>query len=170
MLPLAAQYPARTLTWRCHNHSVPHYPGEDEKLRASTISRRRGGNTLNSLDVLAQLLEFRAEKTAATTAPLHAVAVLPARSSPAIKEVQDSLGPNVDLSRCFSREECTEPASSYIIKSQETGSRTIVNYNELPEMTVDEFVKMTQDLPSGRRMWFHFEVRVLSRCAAYVDI
>lgn len=150
---------------------VSHYPQEDEKLRASSISRRRGGNTLNSLDVLAQLLQFREEKTGATTEPLHAVAVLPARSSPAIKEIQDSLGPSVDLSRCFYREGCTEPASSYIIKSQETGSRTIVNYNELPEMTVDEFVGMTHGLPSGRRMWFHFEVReyILCRCSAYME-
>ncbi len=35
--------------------SVPHYPIEDEKLRATEIVRRRGGNCPNTLEVVAQL-------------------------------------------------------------------------------------------------------------------
>ena len=61
------------------------------------------------------------------------------------------------MNNCIYRDEFNEPASSYIIKSQESGSRTIVNYNELPEMTVDEFKKIADEL-GPRSTWFHFEV------------
>jgi ketohexokinase len=36
--------------------SVPHYPQEDEKLRATNIVQRRGGNGPNTLEVLQQLI------------------------------------------------------------------------------------------------------------------
>ncbi|EEH39772.2 hypothetical protein PAAG_01961 [Paracoccidioides lutzii Pb01] len=175
--------------------TVDHYPGEDEKLRASSISRRRGGNTLNTLEVLQQLLESRSQNAQAAegdghtningdnsrndvdnTPPLYAVAVLPAKSSPAIREIKASFGPDVDLQHLIYREECSEPASSYIIKSTSTGTRTIVNYNELPEMTVAEFVRIAESLstattPPGRPRWFHFEGRipdVTLECIRYI--
>ncbi|KKZ62549.1 hypothetical protein EMCG_02955 [[Emmonsia] crescens] len=171
--------------------TVDHYPGEDEKLRASHISRRRGGNTLNSLEVLQQLLECSSEKSTTTTitnktarglldrqqntiSSLYAIAVLPARSSPATKEIEASFGPSsqVDLQHCIYREECSEPASSYIIKSTSTGSRTIVNYNELPEMTVSEFVGVAERLSAAAcPRWFHFEGRipdVTLKCIQYI--
>lgn len=44
--------------------------------------------------------------------------------------------------------------------SQATGSRTIVNYNELPEMTRIEFATAIEPLRAlTDRPWFHFEVR-----------
>jgi ketohexokinase len=65
----------------------------------------------------------------------------------------------VRLDRCIYREGFSEPASSYIITSQATGSRTIVNYNELPEMTRTEFVTAVEPLRAVTdRPWFHFEV------------
>lgn len=129
-------------------------------MRASSISRRRGGNTLNSLEVLQQLLEHRSGVAIQQASlPLYAVAVLPARSSAAVKEISESLaiGPKTSLEHCIYREEYTEPASSYIIKSLSSGTRTIVNYNQLPEMTVEEFVQIADGLPTGPK-WFHFEV------------
>jgi len=71
--------------------------------------------------------------------------------------IKASFGPTVDLSHCIHREEFNEPASSYIIKSQQTNSRTIVNYNELPEMTTDEFIVMAEKL-GYEASWYHFEV------------
>lgn len=61
---------------------------------------------------------------------------------------------------CIYREAHSEPASSYILKSEESGSRTIVNYNELPEMTFSEFKeKISRLTKDEKRTWFHFEGR-----------
>ncbi|KAK2744260.1 hypothetical protein FQN57_004345 [Myotisia sp. PD_48] len=151
--------------------TVDHYPAEDEKLRASNVSRRRGGNTVNSLEVLHQLFEYRSKSGNQEHTPqLYAIAVFPERSSPVIKEIQTSLGPNVNLQHCIYREGCSELAPSYIIRSQSTGTRTIVNYNPLAEMTVEEFKRTTDRLPDGPK-WFHFEGRipdVTLECIRYV--
>ncbi|KAL4916095.1 Ribokinase-like protein [Aspergillus aurantiobrunneus] len=136
--------------------STPYYPGEDEKLRASTISRRRGGNCPNSLAVLRQLI---AQSPPATKVPLNLVAILPAQSSVASQQIREAFEPQVSLDHCVYREGFEEPASSYIIRSESSGSRTIVNYNELPEMTVEEFVQITDKL-STAAAWYHFEGRI----------
>lgn len=89
--------------------------------------------------------------------------MLPNRHSAATAKVLSSFGTGagasmVDLSHSIYREDQTDVASSYIISSQATGSRTIVNHNDLAEMTVDEFVEIAkafQDVDT----WWHFEVR-----------
>ncbi|KAL2812113.1 Ribokinase-like protein [Aspergillus granulosus] len=136
--------------------TTPHYPGEDDKLRATSISRRRGGNCPNSLEVLQQLM---AESPCGIDVPLNLVATLPAKASVASQQIRSAFEPHVSLGHCIYREEFTEPASSYIIKSQTSGSRTIVNYNELPEMTIEEFVRIVDGL-SCPAAWFHFEGRI----------
>lgn len=35
---------------------VPRYPEEDSKLRATSLTKRRGGNTPNTLEVLEQMI------------------------------------------------------------------------------------------------------------------
>lgn len=140
--------------------TTPHYPSEDEKLRASTLSRRRGGNCANSLEVLQQLLEHSDIKNLKTASPnINLVAVLPARSSVATHQIREGLEPHVSLEHSIFRELFNEPASSYIIKASDSGSRTIVNYNELPEMTVEEFQVIADSLGPGAN-WFHFEGRI----------
>jgi ketohexokinase len=160
--------------------TVPYYPTEDEKLRATDLTHRRGGNGPNTLEVLSQLLPLQllAQPQSSSSSPspspfpyppkpvsLALCSVLPSQHSPATAQIASSLGPNVDLSTCIHREECTEAASSYIIRSSDTGSRTIVNYNGLPEMTLDEFRIVCGKLPSehehkGESLWFHFEGRI----------
>ncbi|XRM39748.1 hypothetical protein ABZX51_003090 [Aspergillus tubingensis] len=135
--------------------TTPHYPGEDDKLRASSISHRRGGNCPNSLEVLKQLTT---DTTSTVDVSLNLIAVLPAKASTAAQEIQSAFKPHVNLSHCIFREAFNEPASSYIIKSESSGSRTIVNYNELPEMTVDEFTQIAGNLTNPT--WFHFEGRI----------
>lgn len=88
---------------------------------------------------------------------LNLVAVLPAKESIVSQLVRSEFEPHVRLDHCIYREQFQEPASSYIIKSQSTGSRTIVNYNELPEMTVEEFIGVADKL-GPQATWFHFEV------------
>lgn len=86
----------------------------------------------------------------------------------ASQQIKSEFEPRVQLDHCIYRDDFNEPASSYIIKSQASGSRTIVNYNELPEMTVDEFMKIADAL-APRSNWFHFEVYCvhLSACRRF---
>ncbi|KAJ5143897.1 uncharacterized protein N7515_002684, partial [Penicillium bovifimosum] len=158
-----------TLICTCTLARVPHYPDEDEKLRATRLSRRRGGNCPNTLDIMGQLLQDRATSDDCS---LGLISVLPSESSVATQQIRLSLGPLVQLDKCIFREEFNEPASSYIIASQDTSSRTIVNYNELPEMTHAEFTTAVGPLrAAGDRHWFHFEGRspdVTLECIHYI--
>ncbi|KAI1077812.1 pfkB family kinase [Whalleya microplaca] len=135
--------------------SVPHFITEDEKLRASNIVRRRGGNCPNTVEVLQQFLDSQNDASIS----VNLVAVLPNRFSRPIQEIRRSLGPRVSTAQCLYREEHTEPASSYIIRNQATDSRTIINYNPLPEMTCNEF-KWIADSISSEGSWYHFEGRI----------
>ncbi|KAI0167106.1 Ribokinase-like protein [Hypoxylon sp. FL1284] len=135
---------------------VPHYPGEDSKLRATNLHVRRGGNCPNTLEVLQQLLRERADRRVQP----YLVSCLPGADAPATATIVGSFGHEtvVDFTRCIYRADHTEPASSYIIRSEASGSRTLVNYNDLPEMTIDEFVAAANDV--GDDAWFHFEGRI----------
>lgn len=141
--------------------SVPHFPQEDAKLRATSLETRRGGNCGNSLEVLQQY--------ASPGLALHLVTVLPRRGSAATEQVHSSFnGSRVDLSHSIYREDRTEAASSYILHSQATGSRTIVNHNDLEDMTIDEFVGVTERfMEEDDQTWWHFEV---CRQACPVDV
>ncbi|KAL8677556.1 MAG: hypothetical protein Q9186_006017 [Xanthomendoza sp. 1 TL-2023] len=134
--------------------NVDHYPTEDSKLRASSILRRRGGNCPNTLEVLQQLLD--ATPHILPISSLALCAVLPSSSSPAYQEIKSSFAGSTSLRHCICREDCTEPASSYIIRSKAVDSRTIINYNGLREMTVEEFVGVVDRLGKGIG-WCHFE-------------
>lgn len=143
---------------------MPRFPEEDAKLRATSVVTRRGGNGGNSLQVLMQFAP-------ASALDLHLVTTLPSRHSAATAKVLSSFGSRggngnenacrIDLSRCAYREGESEAASSYILRSQATGSRTIVNHNVLAEMTIEEFVSIAEDFrKDDADTWWHFEVRV----------
>jgi len=133
-------------------YSVEHYPSEDEKLRASSIVRRRDGNSPNTLEVLQQLLDFNRLKPVS----LILSAALPSSSSPEAQQIKFSFEPTVDLTHCVYRENCNESASSYIIRSRSTDSRTLINYNELPKLTSNEFNAIADEL-RNETSWCHFE-------------
>ncbi|KAM0475328.1 hypothetical protein ACHAPX_007082 [Trichoderma viride] len=152
---------SRPWTMNHHNsnqlfNSVPHYPEEDEKLRASTLTIRRGGNCPNSLEVLQQLLQPQ------DAIRMYLISPLPSKSSPAAQRIKASFGEAspVSLEHSLYRETYTEAASSYIIRSEQTGSRTLVNYNDLPEMTVGEFEAIVQGFSPDDETWWHFEGRI----------
>ncbi|KAK0670486.1 Ribokinase-like protein [Cercophora samala] len=157
--------------------TVPTYPPEDAKQRASSLSVRRGGNCPNTLEVLHHLLSSSSpnQQDNNNNIKTHLISTLPSRSSPAITKIISSFGPGaskIDFSHCLHREGHTESVSSYIIRSLETGSRTVVNYNDLPEMTADEFETILDKLlllstssnedSKGEEdtWWFHFEGRI----------
>lgn len=133
---------------------TPYYPGEDEKLRATNVTRRRGGNCPNTLEVLQQLTSH---ESTGEELPLALITILPAKSSIASQQIRSAFGSRVNLDHCIYRDGFEEPASCYIIKSQSTGSRTIVNYNDLPEMSMEEFTRTANEL-GPKATWFHFEV------------
>ncbi|KAI0430808.1 Ribokinase-like protein [Xylaria sp. FL1042] len=141
--------------------SVPYYPDEDSKLRASNLQVRRGGNCPNTLEVLQQLLRQEQGAHQIDRVRPHLVTCLPARNAPATVRIIESFGVDtpVDFSRCIFRDNNEEPASSYIIRSLATGSRTLVNYNDLAEMTFNEFVTAAESL-GDENVWFHFEGRI----------
>ena len=113
---------------------VPHFPIEDEKLRAKALTRRRGGNTANSLEVLSQLQRHDPEGAHLSPTSLHLLAMLPEEQSAASEFISTSL-PGVNISDVsLFRNQHQEAASSYIIQSEEKRSRTIVSINQLPEM------------------------------------
>ncbi|KAK3937660.1 Ketohexokinase [Diplogelasinospora grovesii] len=147
--------------------TVPHFPEEDSKLRATAIQVRRGGNCPNTLEVLQQLL-LKDLNSDVKVRP-HLVSCLPDIGSAATQRILSSFGTDdeesiVDFSHCLYRQGHNEAASSYIIRSRETGSRTIVNYNGLPEMTVNEFASIVETLVTpqqqGEEYWWHFEGRI----------
>lgn len=134
--------------------SVPFFPSEDSKLRATSLNIRRGGNCPNTIEVLEQLL------TDGDGVQPYLVSCLPNASSPAARRIAASFGPTsrLDLGHCIHREASIEAASSYIIRSDDTGSRTLVNYNDLPEMTTDEFEPIVRSFSPDQETWWHFEV------------
>lgn len=152
--------------------TVPHFPQEDSKLRAKRITRRRGGNTANTLEVLAQLVEHDPAPSSGhkwtSEEPgtrLHLQSVLPRSLSNATRFIMDSL-PGINFEQSLFRQDHEEAASSYIIQSQATLSRTIVSINELPEMTADDFISRigttAEDdvVQPPQKRWVHFEGRI----------
>lgn len=156
--------------------TVPYYPGEDEKLRAKSLVRRRGGNCPNTLEVLSQFLTQEEHQKLSKVA---LIAVLPNRESVAYKTITESM-PHVNLKHSPTRDNASEAPSSYIIKSESNGSRTIVNYNELSEMTFQDFRNSFEALreeyqsvygPGQEDCWCHFEGRIPSvvfECIKYL--
>ena len=138
--------------------SVPFFPSEDSKLRATSLTTRRGGNCPNTLEVLQQLL--LSHQQGVDIKP-YLVSCLPGEDSPATRRIIDSFGPDspVDLRHCIYRPGHAEAASSYIIRSEQSGSRTLVNYNDLPEMTAAEFERVARSFGADQETWWHFEVR-----------
>ncbi len=129
-------------------HQVPRYPREDEELRALRHITRPGGNAANSASVLAGLG--------------HEVALLSLwGDDDAGRRVERELaGRGVDLRLCR-RVAGGTTATSHIVLSRATGSRTIVHVRDLEELELADFARV--DL--GAIDWIHFEARNVARTA-----
>jgi ketohexokinase len=142
---------------------VPAFPKEDEKLRATDHSRRRGGNCANTLEVLSQFItqDERADEEPKTG--LYLVAVLPGKQSTDVQFICRSI-PCVNIDDgCIFREGFENAASSYIIQAAANNSRTIVSHSPLPEMTTQELIHSASAIrrrSEAGQHWFHFEGRI----------
>ncbi|KAI8298857.1 Ketohexokinase [Colletotrichum sp. SAR11_240] len=160
--------------------AIPRFPEEDAKLRATSLRVRRGGNCPNTIEVLQQLLrnppgggdESSPQEEALQ---MHLVSPLPERQSQATANIIASLTPTlpssgpepspsssaVNFDHSLFRVGYQVPASCYILRSEATGSRTIVNHNDLPEMTAAKFLVVAEAFRGrGEKTWWHFEGRI----------
>jgi ketohexokinase len=121
---------------------VERYPEEDAEVRASERHWRRGGNCANSLAVLAQLGHEAAWiGTVADDDDARRLLAAAARE-------------RVDASRRVTCAGGRTPVS-HVLLSRATGSRTIVHYRDLPELSAEAFAAV----PLQGFDWVHFEGR-----------
>ncbi|MGB1111130.1 MAG: PfkB family carbohydrate kinase [Gammaproteobacteria bacterium] len=118
------------------------YPAEDDEVRASAQRISRGGNAGNTLAVLSMLGH-------------EAVFVgMLAEDADGLRVRDQFEHEGIDFAGCPRREGGRTP-TSYICSSQQTGSRTIVHYRDLPELSYSDFARV--DLKGVG--WVHFEGR-----------
>jgi len=121
---------------------VADYPSEDTELRALSRCIRRGGNVANTLAVLRQLGHDCA---------WAGVLGGDAEGANVLKDL-DLRGIATDS--CVRHREGSTP-TSYVLLSRATGSRTIVHYRDLPELSAAEFSRIRL----AGFDWVHFEGR-----------
>jgi len=121
---------------------VENYPSEDSEVRAIKQQICRGGNATNTLVVLSQLGH-----------QCHWGGILVDEPDTVLIK-QDLDYYNINTQSCLQLNSGKMP-TSYITSSQQTGSRSIVHYRDLPEFSFDDFLKI--DL--SHYDWVHFEGR-----------
>lgn len=125
-------------------------------MHAVDCLRRGGGNVMNTLNVLGQLVDARKAKCdVPLPMRLYAVAVLPTENPQMHNILQSTMQSNISVDHCIYKGNSF--AHSCIIQNRSTGSRTIISHSTTPEMTFDEFIRTCSSIPLGKN-WFHFEV------------
>lgn len=123
-------------------YQVGAYPHENAEIRCSNQKYRRGGNTANLLVVLAGL------------GHACSFAGVLADDSAGRQVSADLLDNGIDIASCRTCDSGSTPVSSVLL-SAATGSRTIVHYRDLPELSTTDFAAL--DLQPFD--WLHFEGR-----------
>ena len=129
-------------------HSVDGYPAEDSEVRALGRHSRRGGNATNTLHILAQL-GLDCDWMGSLADDHAAEEILQALQSVGIRRLPTPV----------SRDAVTP--TSFVALNRHNGSRTIVHYRDLPELSFADF--KTQDLSVYQ--WVHFEGRNIADTA-----
>lgn len=130
---------------------VDHYPHEDEELRALAHDEQSGGNAANTAVVLNQLghhVEF---------------AGVISEASGGKKIINDLKRNNISINYC--QYDSGAPPVSYITINRENGSRTIVHYRTIPELSFESFDK----IPLSEFDWYHFEGRNVESTLKMLD-
>ncbi|WP_456418433.1 PfkB family carbohydrate kinase [Thiolapillus sp.] len=126
-------------------NTLASYPHEDAEARILAQRRARGGNATNTLVILSQLGHSTAW-----------AGLLP--QEPDAQIVIDDLNKHqVDLAPA-QRPLAGKLPTSYIVLSENTGSRTIMHYRDLPEYDFPSFDELALDGYD----WIHFEGRHVS--------
>jgi len=123
-------------------NEVAAYPAEDAELRASRRRILRGGNAANSLAVLRQL-----DHDCAWAGTLG-------EDAEGAQVLRDLELHGIATDTCVRHPDGSTP-TSYVVLSRATGSRTIVHYRDLPELSASEFAQVRSESFD----WVHFEGR-----------
>ncbi len=133
--------------------TVPHYPHDDEEIRAIKKSIALGGNVNNTLYVLGQLGHNTAICT--TVAADNEAKLL----LTGLKER------NINPEHVQKFIQGRTP-SSFVTLNAENGHRSIIHYRDLPEVTFDYFAKIEIE----KYDWLHFEGRNLDNLPGMLNI
>ncbi|KAI8579028.1 hypothetical protein K450DRAFT_243519 [Umbelopsis ramanniana AG] len=139
---------------------VDEFPAEDAKKRASKLEIRSGGNCGNTLMVLSQLPSVQTW----------------CMTSLGPKEEAGSLllgleNQGVHTSTCVFHDHGVNP-SSYVIHAANTGTRTIISYNEAQDITLSDFQQKVETAMSDTKQhftWVHFEGRNIDNAVQQID-
>ncbi|MEW6766178.1 MAG: PfkB family carbohydrate kinase [Pseudomonadota bacterium] len=123
-------------------NTVDGYPAEDAEVRALSQTVRLGGNTANTLDILAQ---------AGHQCHLAGVLAGDMGGQRIERELTDR---GIDLGHSRRVPGSAAP-TSYIALNQRNGSRTIIHHRDLPEFGMEDVM----EVPLDTFDWLHFEAR-----------
>ena len=129
-------------------NSVENFPQENAEVRATSQRFCRGGNVTNTLTVLSQF-KNHCFWSGVLCNDYDAQYIL-----------DDLTQNNIDFDFCQTQPSGKMP-TSYILSNQQNGSRSIVHYRDLPELSFEHF--RTIDLRDFD--WIHFEGRAISETA-----
>lgn len=132
---------------------VEKFPAEDSEFRVTNRHFQQGGNTANTLYVLSQLGHSTSIVTTLATDD-------PAKQ---LKRTLDSHGVATEHIQRFIK---GSTPTSYVWLSQQTGSRTITHYRDLPEVEFDHFAKIEVEAYD----WLHFEGRNMDQLTGMINI
>nr|WP_296748225.1 PfkB family carbohydrate kinase [Thioalkalivibrio sp.] len=124
-----------------HVLDVAVYPGEDSESRALGSNTRPGGNAANTAYLLAQA-GHRTDLAAVVAAGAEGDALLGLLNA-------QSIG----VGTCTRKDGRTP--TSHVLRSLASGSRTIVHFRDLPELSAADF----RNIELAGYDWFHFEGR-----------
>jgi len=133
--------------------TVDRYPSEDQEVRAQKRHYQVGGNVNNSLYVLQQLGH--------ETAICSTIA-----TDPEAKLLQTGIqerGISCEYLQKFIQ---GRTPNSFVALNAHTGSRTIVHYRDLPEVSFEHFAKIEVE----NYDWLHFEGRNLENLPGMMNI
>ncbi|KAL7271365.1 hypothetical protein RUND412_005888 [Rhizina undulata] len=144
---------------------VPTYPAEDTKLRATSQERRLGGNVINTLTVLHEILD-RDFTPAGESWGMWIVSSV-GREGGFVSQELEKRG----VVGLLQRHEGVEMATAYII-SADSGSRSIVTVNSVPDPTYAQLSwQVLSPLGSSFGLkgysWYHIEGR---NCEAVLEL
>ncbi|MDH5483970.1 MAG: PfkB family carbohydrate kinase [Gammaproteobacteria bacterium] len=132
---------------------IDQYPAENMEIRAHGQQLSFGGNAHNTAQVLSQ---YQHQCYLASTIADDASGAL-------ITTHLDEQGINYHPSFIVQN---SHTPTSYITLSKSTGSRTIVHYRDLAELSIDQFTQL--DL--SQFDWFHFEGRNIEQTLSMLNL
>lgn len=134
-----------------HTLDVAAFPAEDTEVRALASTTQPGGNAANTAAILGQF------------GHRSGLAAVVARDAGGDAIVRQLVERGLDVTHCVRRPGATP--TSHILRSQASGSRTIVHHRDLPELAAEDLAQV----PWSEYDWLHFEGRNPEALAAILE-